>query len=76
LSQKLPILSSREIIKALGKVGFSEIPGRGKGSHSFCYRDDPPTGITVPQAKSVERGTLRGIIRQAGLTVEEFLTLI
>jgi hypothetical protein len=40
------------------------------------YRDLPPTGVTIPQANPVSRGTLRAIIRQAGLTVEEFVALL
>jgi predicted RNA binding protein YcfA (HicA-like mRNA interferase family) len=76
MSQRLPVLSCREVVKALAKVGFREIPGRGKGSHVFIYRDSPPIGITVPQEKEVKRGTLRSIIRQADLTVDEFLALL
>lgn len=76
MSHKLPSLSSRDIIRALAKVGFTVIPGRGKGSHEFLYRADPPTGITIPRMKAVKRGTLRGIIRQAGLTVEQFVNLL
>jgi predicted RNA binding protein YcfA (HicA-like mRNA interferase family) len=76
MSQKLPSLSSRDIVRALAKVGFTIIPGRGKGSHEFVYRADPPTGITIPRTKAVKRGTLRGIIRQAGLTVEQFANLL
>jgi predicted RNA binding protein YcfA (HicA-like mRNA interferase family) len=73
---KLPSISSREVIKALERVGFQQVSGRGKGSHTFIYRDVPPTGITVPQANPVSRGTLRAIIRQAGLTVDEFVALL
>jgi predicted RNA binding protein YcfA (HicA-like mRNA interferase family) len=76
MSQRLPVLSCREIVKALEKVGFLEIPRRGKGSHVFVYRSDPPKGITIPNEKNVKRGTLRSIIRQSDLTVDEFLSLL
>ncbi len=76
MSKSLPTLSSREVIAALKKVGFSEIASRGKGSHVFMYRAEPPKGITVPKQKAIKRGTLRAIIRQADLTVEEFLALL
>jgi predicted RNA binding protein YcfA (HicA-like mRNA interferase family) len=59
------MLSERDVDTALSKAGFREIPGRGKGSHIFVYREDPPRGITVPDHKEVRRGLLRGIIRQA-----------
>jgi predicted RNA binding protein YcfA (HicA-like mRNA interferase family) len=76
MSKHLPVLSAAEIVKALARVGFSEIPGRGKGSHVFVYRAEPAKGITVPREKEVKRGTLRSIIREAGLTVDEFLALL
>jgi len=76
MGQRLPSHSYREIVKALAKVGFREIAGRGKGSHVFVYRDDPPRGITIPKERNVKRGTLRSIIRQADLTVDEFLALL
>ena len=73
MSAKLPVLSGREIVAALSKVGFREIAGRGKGSHLFVHREQPPKGITIPDHKEVGRGLLRSIIRQAELTVDEFL---
>lgn len=76
MSQRLPVLSCGDIVKALAKVGFREIPGRGKGSHVFVYRDSSPKGITIPREKEVKRGTLRSIIREADLTVDEFLALL
>jgi predicted RNA binding protein YcfA (HicA-like mRNA interferase family) len=76
MGQRLPVLSCREVVKALGKVGFREIAGRGKGSHVFVFRDDPPKGITIPSEKSIKRGTLRSIIRQADLTPDEFVALL
>lgn len=76
MSAKLPVLSGRQVCTALSKVGFVEIPGRGKGSHVFLYRDDPLTRVTVPDHKEIKRGTLRAILRHAELTVEEFLELL
>jgi predicted RNA binding protein YcfA (HicA-like mRNA interferase family) len=76
MGQRLPVLSYHEVVKALAKVGFREIPGRGKGSHVFIYRDSPPKGITVPREKEIKRGTLRSIIREADFTVDEFLALL
>jgi predicted RNA binding protein YcfA (HicA-like mRNA interferase family) len=76
MAAKLPVLSGREVVKALTKVGFIEIPGRGRGSHIFVYRADPPKGITVPDHKEIGRGLLRAIIRQADLTVVQFVTLL
>jgi predicted RNA binding protein YcfA (HicA-like mRNA interferase family) len=76
MSKHLPTLSGRDVVNALKKVGFREIPGRGKGSHVFIYRDAPPKGITVPAEKDIKRGTLRAIIRQSELSVDDFLALL
>ena len=76
MSKRLPSLSGREVVAALSKRDFVEIPGRGRGSHIFVHRDDPPKGITVPDHKEIGRGLLRAIIRQADLTVDEFMDLL
>ena len=76
MSKRLPVLSSREVIRALARIDFVEIPGRGKGSHHYVYRKKPPQGITIPQRKQIGRGLLRKIIKAADLTVEEFLALL
>jgi len=76
MGKRLPVLSAGDVVKALAKVGFVEIPGRGKGSHIFVFRQNPAKGITVPREKEVKRGTLRSIIREVDLTVDEFLLLL
>lgn len=76
MSRRLPQLSAQQVVSALAKVGFHEIAGRGKGSHRFVFREDPPKGITIPNVKELKRGTLRAIVRQAELTVDEFLDLL
>ena len=76
MSRQLPLLSCKELVAVLAKVGFREIRGRGKGSHVFVHRENPPKGITIPNQREIKRGTLRAIIRQADLTVDEFLELL
>ena len=76
MAKRLPAVSHSEVIKALTKVGFQEIAGRGKGSHIFVFRASPAKGITIPREREVKRGTLRAIIRQADLTVDEFVELL
>jgi predicted RNA binding protein YcfA (HicA-like mRNA interferase family) len=67
----LPRISGEECIKALAKAGFVIV--RQHGSHVIVRRTDPFAQIVVPDHKELDRGTLRAIIRQAGLTVEEFV---
>jgi predicted RNA binding protein YcfA (HicA-like mRNA interferase family) len=71
---KLPDISGRECIKALEKVGFRF--QRQKGSHISLVRDNPFTQVVVPDHRELDRGTLRAIIRQAGLSVEVFIELL
>ncbi len=71
----LPTVSGREVVKALEKIGY--ILDRQRGSHMILRQQGPPhRRVTVPDHKDVGKGTLRAIIRQAGLTVEEFSNLL
>jgi predicted RNA binding protein YcfA (HicA-like mRNA interferase family) len=69
----LPSISGRDCAKALGKAGF--YLKRQEGSHMILRRDDPFGQVVVPDHKELDRGTLRAIIRQAGLSVDEFTKL-
>lgn len=70
--QKLPQLSGKELIKILSKAGFKPI--RQKGSHVFLIKETPERKFTtvVPLHTEIDKGTLLEIIRQAGLTRDEF----
>jgi predicted RNA binding protein YcfA (HicA-like mRNA interferase family) len=71
---KLPVVSGQECIKALLKLGF--YIARQRGSHITLRRDQPYGKVIVPNHKELDRGTLRSIIQQAGLTVQEFIDLL
>ena len=70
---RLPRSSGRECVKALTKVGF--YLRRQHGSHMILRRDDPFAQVVVPDHKELDRGTLRSIIRQAHLGVDDFMEL-
>jgi predicted RNA binding protein YcfA (HicA-like mRNA interferase family) len=71
----LPRVSGREVVRALRKSGYER--DRQRGSHVVLRQTAPPhRRITVPDHKEVAKGTLRAIIRQAGLTVDEFKALL
>ena len=77
MSPVLPALRGREVIRALESAGFTVV--RSKGSHRMLQSSaEPVRSVTVPDhgARELKRGTLRAIIRQAGLTVDEFLELL
>ncbi len=71
---RLPRISGRECIKALEKAGFYF--KRREGSHIILRRDEPFAQVVVPEHDELDRGTLRAIIRQANLSVDEFLGLL
>jgi len=74
LSQ-LPLISGREAVKALRKVGYEF--DHQRSSHIVLRHSAPPhRRLTVPDHDEIAKGTLRAIIRQAGLTVEEFKALL
>ena len=70
----LPRISGRECVRALIRAGFVLV--RQHGSHMIMRRDDPFAQVVVPDHAELDRGTLRAIIRQAGLGVDEFLALL
>ena len=76
--QKLPVVSSKEIVRVLQKAGFEYAPKRGKGSHSaFVKKDKDRTCLViVPDKKEIPRGTLLSILEQAGLSKEELVGLL
>jgi predicted RNA binding protein YcfA (HicA-like mRNA interferase family) len=76
MNQRLPSLRAREVIRALERAGF--VVSRTSGSHCrLIHATDPARKVTVPvHSTDLPRGTLRGIITQAGLTVAEFLALL
>ena len=69
---ELPRVSGDEAIRALEGLGFRRV--RQRGSHVTLRRDTPEgaTGCVVPLHRELAAGTLRGILRQAGVTVGEF----
>lgn len=74
MSDKLPRISGKKCVKTLAKVGW--YVRSQKGSHIVLKHDNFSNLITVPDHKELAIGTLRAIIRGAGLTVEEFNKLI
>ncbi len=69
------MLKPREVVAALERAGF--VNRRQTGSHIVLYKEGLKRPITVPMhPKDLPVGTLRAIIRQANLTVGEFLGLL
>ncbi len=71
---KLPLISGKDCIKALTKIGF--YVRRQRGSHIILRREEPFGELVIPAHKELDKGTLRAIIRQADLEVNEFIKLL
>ncbi len=69
----LPIISGRDCIAALARVGYRQTRQRGSHVRLVCEGRSP---VTVPLHDELDRGTLRSILRAAKLTVEECLALL
>jgi len=74
--KRLPIVSGKEAIKALTKVGYKVV--RQKGSHVRLRDIHNPNHkpITIPLHKEIKPGLLKKILKDANLTVEEFMNLL
>jgi predicted RNA binding protein YcfA (HicA-like mRNA interferase family) len=72
---KLPAVSARQVVAALKKVGFVE--RRQRGSHLRMFNPSRKRQTIVPMhSGDIKRGTLQGILRQAGLSHSEFMQLL
>ncbi len=72
---KLPVLSGKEVIKALSKAGYQPVRQRGDDVILVKFIEGRKKAVVVPDHKEVDKGTLLEIIRQSGLTKEEFIGL-
>jgi len=71
---KLPIISGKELVKLLSKLGYKL--DHQTGSHLILRQViEPHRRLTIPNHKEISRGTLSAILKQAGLTRDEFFEL-
>ena len=75
MPDKLPSVRGRQVIRVLETVGFERI--KQSGSHvTYRHPDGRWTIVSLHPRKTIPKGTLRKIIRDAGLTVDEFIELL
>jgi predicted RNA binding protein YcfA (HicA-like mRNA interferase family) len=76
MTPKLPVVSGQDLIRALGKFGYLAV--RQKGSHVRLRHPSDPLRlpVTVPLHTEIAFGTLRRILRDAGITVEQLLSVL
>jgi predicted RNA binding protein YcfA (HicA-like mRNA interferase family) len=71
---RLPQVSGPDVVRVLEQVGF--VVRRQHGSHIILRRDTPFAQTVVPNHPQIDRGTLRAILRQPDLSVDEFTELL
>lgn len=73
---KLPVVSGIEVVKALSKIGYEHV--RTKGSHAILNKQTETGKITIPVPlhEELAKGTLKSIMRQAELNLEDLLRLL
>jgi predicted RNA binding protein YcfA (HicA-like mRNA interferase family) len=76
VSDKLPRVEGRDVVRALERAGFER--RRQKGSHVHLRREADQRRVTVPvhAGRTLPVGTLRGILRDAGVDLDEFRQLL
>jgi len=75
MSKRLPVLKPREVVSTLEKAGW--YVHRQRGSHLIMHKAGSPNMIVIPlHARDLPKGTLRGILSDAELSVEEFIELL
>jgi predicted RNA binding protein YcfA (HicA-like mRNA interferase family) len=70
----LPVLSGRKVVRAFERIGWKV--ARQRSSHIIMVKEGEIVSLSIPDHKEVAKGTLRSLIRAAGITVEEFVSVL
>ena len=73
MSDALPVLSGQQLVRALERSGWQV--ARQRGSHVRMKHPERKSPVTVPLHREIKRGTLTGILNDAGLDVSELRRL-
>jgi predicted RNA binding protein YcfA (HicA-like mRNA interferase family) len=74
MASALPVLRGREVVRVFESFGWEF--ARQSGSHIILVKEGELATLSVPDHREVAKGTLRSLIRTAGLTVSEFVSAI
>ena len=67
----LPVLSERKVVRVFEKLGWEV--ARQRGSHIIMVKEGEIVTLSIPEHREIAKGTLRSLIRTAGITVDEFV---
>lgn len=70
----LPVISGADAVRAFSRDGWTAV--RQRGSHIIMVKEGSYASLSVPNHREVARGTLRSLVRDAGLTPDEFIQLL
>ena len=70
----LPILKGRDVVRVFESLGWQV--ARQNGSHIIMIKEGEIVTLSIPDHREVARGTLRNLIRMAGLTITEFVAAV
>lgn len=71
---ELPVCSGQDVVRAFTRAGFQAV--RQRGSHIIMVKTGHIASLSIPDHREVAKGTLRSLIRAAGLSVEDFIRLV
>lgn len=72
---KLPVISGKEAVRAFERAGY--VFDHQSGSHIILRHPEPPhRRLSIPNHKEIAKGTLRSLIKDAGISVEGFIALL
>ena len=74
MSTKPPLVSGNEVVRALKRAGSQSIGQRG--SHIKLYNPDNEITLIIPNHREVDRWTLKGILKDADISTEDFIRLL
>lgn len=72
--KKLPVISGNQAIHAFERAGWTI--ARQKGSHVVLIKEGRKANLSIPLHKELDIGTLRGLIRDSGIKIPEFIDLL
>ena len=74
MASALPVMNGREVVRIFERLGWRFV--RQKGSHMILVKTGEMVTLSIPDHSEVAKGTLRKLIRTAGITVNEFLSIM
>ncbi|MCH8987591.1 MAG: type II toxin-antitoxin system HicA family toxin [Chloroflexi bacterium] len=73
-ASRLPVVSGRDAVRAFERDNWQLV--RQAGSHMIMTKPGVSVVLSIPDHRELKRGTLRGLVRKSGLSLQEFVALV